>query len=79
MFDLLRYSMHSLGRFLLVAAMLGAACDSSSSGDCTYKGKKVSVGESVVDGCVMCSCGVPGSKSQGLTCLPIVGCDGGTD
>ena len=70
----------SSGRSLILLAALLAACNSTSPGECTYKGKMVAPESQVVDGCLSCSCGVPGSKSQGLLCLPLAGCvDGGAD
>jgi hypothetical protein len=66
-------------RLSLLAALL-AACNSTPSGECTYKGMKVAPESQVVDGCLVCNCGVPGSKSQGLMCFPLMGCvDGGAD
>jgi hypothetical protein len=67
-------------RSLILLAALQAACNSTPAGECTYKGKQVAPETQLVDGCLICSCGVPGSKSQGLLCVPLMGCvDGGTD
>jgi hypothetical protein len=61
-----------------VLTALQMACGPSS--DCTYKGKKYAPESMWLDACLACSCGVPGSKSQGVMCLPIQSCtDGGED
>jgi len=52
----------------------------SSVGTCPYKGVEHLPGDQWTDGCLSCSCGVPGSKSQGVLCFSMTACaDGSAD
>ncbi len=62
----------------VLATLVFAGCNSASS-ECKFDGATLQPGDTVVSGCVFCGCGPAGSKSAGLTCTPISGCDGGAD
>jgi hypothetical protein len=66
-------------RAALLAVTLSSVACRSSPGTCPYKGVEHQPGDQWTDGCLSCSCGVPGSKSQGVLCLMTACADGSTD